>query len=477
MKRFLFAALVLICVCSIGQSQTGGTATTNPARGWWSHVQFLADDKLQGRDTGSEGHRAAAAYVAAAFEKAGLKPAGAAAGFMQSVKFISRRIIEEQSSLALVRDGKAESIVLGEEAVFGLRIEPAERIEAPIVFVGYGLSVPEMNYDDLKGLDLRGKVVLLLAGGPANIAGPLSSHYQSARWESLKRAGAIGVISIQNPKSSDIPWDRFKLARFQPALSLADSSLVETAGQQLAVTVNPAKAEKFFDGSGHTFQEILALSASGKPLPQFAIPARVRASVKVETMPIESENVVGLLPGSDPALKNECVVVSAHLDHLGTGQPINGDRIFNGAMDNASGVATLIETATTMHKAKKRLRRSVIFLAVTAEEKGLLGSRFFANRPTVPEASIVANLNTDMFLPLFPLRSLIVQGIEESDLALDLSRAAQSLGLDATSDPEPESVSINNSYNSGAAVFLNHATIKHGSSPPRKVHSFISGDG
>ena len=436
MKKPLLSLLLLLSLCQSMWAQ-GVTAPANPARDWWAHIQFLADDKLQGRDTGSEGHRLAAQYVADNFKGGGLKPAGID-GYIQPVRFHSRRIVEDQSRLALVRDGKAEPIILGDEATFGLRADLAPHVEAPIVFIGYGLTVPEMNYDDLKGLDLRGKVVLLLTGGPPTIPGPLLAHYQSTRWAGLKRAGVIGVISIQNPKGMDIPWDRAKLARFMPAMSLADATLDETAGQQLAVTVNPARAEKLFTGSGHTFAEILELANAGKQLPTFALPASVRATAKVATAEIESQNVVGILPGTDPKLKSEYVVITAHVDHVGVGQPINGDSIYNGAMDNASGVATLLETVATLHKTQKHFRRSIVFLVVTAEEKGLLGSRYYAAHPTVPAEAIAANVNIDMFLPLFPLHGLIVQGLEESNLADDLHSVGERLGIKILTDPEPE---------------------------------------
>lgn len=436
MTKLLLPLLLSLSLCQSIWAQ-GVVPPGNPAQSWWAHIQFLADDKLQGRDTGSEGHRVAAQYVADNFKRAGLKPAGTS-GYIQTVGLHSRRIVEEESSLALVRNQQAEPIILGDEATFSLRVNQAPHTEAPIVFIGYGLSVPEMNYDDLKGLDLRGKVVLLLTGGPPTIPGPLLAHYQSTRWAGLKRAGALGVISIANPKGMDIPWDRSKLARFMPAMALADASLDETVGQQLAVSINPARAEKLFTGSGHTFAEMLELANAGKQLPTFALPAAIRATVKMATSEIESQNVVGLLPGTDPKLKNEYVVVSAHLDHVGVGQPINGDSIYNGAMDNASGVATLLETALTLHRTQKHFRRPVIFLAVTAEEKGLLGSRYYAAHPTVPAAAIVANVNVDMFLPLYPLRGLIVQGLEESNLADDLRGVGGRLGIKILSDPEPE---------------------------------------
>jgi Zn-dependent M28 family amino/carboxypeptidase len=429
MPHMRFVCVVLLL------SGAAGVAAQIPAARWWEHVSFLAADRMKGRETGSAEHREAAEYVARHFKEAGLKPGGTD-GYLQPVSFKSRRIVEEKSSLAIVRGSSVVPVVLGDEATFNMRIDPAPGVEAPLVFAGYGLQVPESKHDDLAGLDLKGKVVLLLSGGPSSIPGPLLAHYQNTRWSYLKQAGAIGVVSIQNPKGQDIPWDRAKLARFLPSMTIADPALDDTTGQQLAVTVNPATAEKFFVGSGHTFTELLALSNAGQVLPRFAVPGSIRATVAVATESLTSDNVVGILPGVDPVLKNEYVVVSAHLDHVGVGT-MTGDAIYNGAMDNASGVATLIETASAA-AAKKTLKRSIVFLAVTAEEKGLLGSRYYANRPTVTASSIVADLNTDMFLPLFPLRSLIVQGLEESDLADDLRKAARPMGIEVYSDPEPE---------------------------------------
>jgi len=420
-------AAALVCV----------TVADGPAAKWWSHVRYLADDALQGRDTGSAGHRIAAEYVAGQFSVVGLRPAGSK-GFFQPVLFKQRRIDEARSRLTIVRaGGVGEVLTLGDDATIGLRNEPSAKVEAPIVFAGYGLRVPEAKYDDLAGLNLQGKIVLLVTGGPATIPGPLLAHYQSTRWSYLKSAGAIGVMAIRNPNGQDIPWDRSKLARFQPFLTLADPALDETQGEQIEVTINPASADKLFTGSGRSGKEIVALAEAGRELPRFDIPASLRAIVATRTTTVESDNVAAVLAGRDPKLKNEYVVITAHLDHVGKGQPINGDAIYNGAMDNASGVATLIETAAGA-AAKGGFRRSLLFVAVTAEEKGLLGSRFFANHPTVPREAIVANLNTDMFLPIFPLRSVIAQGLEESDLSDDLRRAAAPLKIQVLSDPEPE---------------------------------------
>ena len=408
-------------------------------RRWWSYVQYLADDKLEGRLTGSEGHHKAAEFVAAEFKRSGLDPAGTN-GYVQPVKFHSRVIKEDQSSLALVREGKTEPLKLGEDAIFSFRIEPAKSIEAPLAFVGYGLKVPEFKYDDLAGLDLRGKVVVYFYGGPANIPGALRSHYQALgeRWKVLKQAGAIGTIAIQNPKHMDIPWDRVALSRFQPSMSLADPLLDETRGQKFSATVNPARAEKLFASSGHSFDELLKLADDGKKLPTFALPAMIKAKVSFEPKEFESQNVVGVLPGSDPNLKNEYVVLSAHLDHLGIGEPINGDRIYNGAMDNASGVATILDVAASLHDSGKKTRRSLLFLALTGEEKGLLGSRYFVTHPTVKREALVADVNVDMFLPLFPLKVLTVLGLNDSDLGPLLRSIAEKEGIKVQGDLEPD---------------------------------------
>jgi Zn-dependent M28 family amino/carboxypeptidase len=223
--------------------------------------------------------------------------------------------------------------------------------------------------------------------------------------------------------------------RLAPAMSLADASLGDGAGLQVSVTFNPAHAEQLFEGSGHTFAELMTLAESRQPLPHFALQTAMQARVAVEARAVESENVVGLIKGSDPALADEHVVLTAHLDHVGVGAPVNGDAIYNGAMDNASGIATLIESASAI--AAARPRRSVLLVAVTAEEKGLLGSRYFARHPTVPRASIVANINMDMFLPLFPLKQLMVLGLDESDLGDDVRAVAQELGLGVLADPQP----------------------------------------
>jgi Zn-dependent M28 family amino/carboxypeptidase len=428
-----------LCAIAILTAATAARADEKLETRWFAHVEALANDGMEGRNTGSPGHRRAARYVAAQFQQAGLEPAGVG-GFIQPVRLKTRRIVEAKSGLALVRDGKVETLTLGEDANIGLRNDPAARVDAPLVFVGYGLRIPERQIDDLAGLDLKGAIVVHIGATPTSLPGPLQAHFGSTveRWKTYKAAGAIGVVVIPNPKSMDVPWARSTLARLQTAMSLADPEFDDLAGEQVSVLVNPAHADKILAGSGHTIAELLALVDAGKPVPSFALPARLQATMTVERAEVESQNVVGVLRGADAARRDEYVVVSGHLDHLGVGGAVNGDSIYNGAMDNAAGVGAMIEIARSLHDTGARPARSILFLATTGEEKGLLGSNYYASRPTVPASGIVANLNIDMFLPLFPMKSLMVLGLDESDLGQDIREVAKAAGLAVQADPAPQ---------------------------------------
>ena len=408
-------------------------------RSWWAHVQYLADDKLEGRDTGSAGHKLAAQYVAGEFERSGLKPGGTS-GYIQPVKFNISRIDEMASSLDLIRDGKAQPLKLGEDAAFSLRSGVAPAFEGAVVFAGYGFAVPEQKYDELAGLDVKGKVVVYLTGGPKSIPGELMSHYQSGeeRWKHLRSRGAVGMVVIANPKSMDVPWERAALSWFMPSMSLAAPSADDLEGVLVSVRFNAANADKLLAGSGHSIREILAAADSGQPLPKFPLAVRIRSKVAVKKSAVESQNVAGILPGMDPKLKDEYVIVSAHLDHIGVGEPIGGDKIYNGAMDDASGIASILEIARHLHHSKIKLKRSILFLAVTGEEKGLQGSRYFAVHPTVAAKSVVADINMDMFLPLYPLKYLVVYGLEETTLGDQMKAVAAEAGIELQKDPEPE---------------------------------------
>jgi Zn-dependent M28 family amino/carboxypeptidase len=433
MKKLLYASLV-IALSAIAQD----TQAHFDGKTWWDYVKVLAADNMEGRETGSPGLRKAEAYVVDQLKANGLQPAGEN-GFYQPAKFVSRQIVENGSSVILLRDGKSDPLTLGEDAIFSTRVDLAAEVQAPLVFVGYGLSIPEKNYDDLAGLDLNGKVAVLFSASPAEIPGPLASHYQTARerWKAFRAAGCVGIITLPNPASMDIPWSRISVNRAHPSMDLANPEFNETQGEKLALYFNPAHAEKLFEGSGHTFQEIADLGKDRKPLPTFPLHAAIKAVAKVDKKNIESRNIVAKLPGSDPQLKNEYVVLSAHIDHIGIGEPIDGDRIYNGAMDNASGSALLLDIASSLKKQPAALKRSLLFVFVTGEEKGLLGSKYFAAHPTVNPKSMVADINTDMFLPIVPLKTLTVYGLDESDLG-DLAReAAQARGFSVQADPEP----------------------------------------
>ncbi len=407
-------------------------------RAWWSHVQYLAGDSLEGRNVGTPGFDKAAEYVAKQFEQIGLKPAGNK-GYFQPLEFRTRRIDEAKSSLAIVVNGNVKPLKLGDDAAFSMRIEPAKNVEADVVFAGHGLRIPELGIDDLKGLDVKGKVVMVLSGAPRNVPGALAAHYRSNSefWKGLQAAGAIGTITFTDPTKTDYPWERAAAARGAVAMSLQDPATWETRDQKVSIILNPARVDQWLQGTGHTAQELMALAREQKPLPKFSLKVKVVSKPEYVTGQAESKNVAGLLVGSDPKLKNEYIVMTAHLDHLGLGAAVNGDRIYNGAMDNASGVATLIETAKAL-AAGPKLKRSVVFVAVTGEEKGLLGSKFYAAHPTVEKKQIVANLNTDMFLPIIPLHRLTVYGLDESDLGATLKRVADTFDVQVQPDPEPE---------------------------------------
>ncbi|MBS1855285.1 MAG: M20/M25/M40 family metallo-hydrolase [Acidobacteria bacterium] len=450
-KLLLFGAAVFSLAAAVDYTAEGDA--------WWAHIRFLADDALQGRDTGSEGYHKAVQYVATKMEQFGLRAAGSD-GYLQPVNFETRELVPAESSLALVRDGNEQKLSPA-EATMNARAD-AGTVEAPMVFAGYGLRIPEAHYDELAGLDLKGRIVVYVnAPGPVDAPGPVKSHAGSAaeRWETLRAAGAIGVAIIMNPRAPAVTGQpptngsgpaagrgaRGGAAGMgaagrgpQKVFLLADPALQEQAGQKVALTITRAGGEKFFIGSGHTYDEILALARDNRPLPKFPLAGTLRATTVVRTEKLEAPNLAGILPGSDPGLKNQYVILSAHLDHVGVGRPVNGDAIYNGAMDDASGIASILEIARIMKAEAMKPRRSVVFLAVTAEEKGELGSRYFAMHPTVPAKDIVADINLDMFMPLFDLKFVEVQGLGESTLGDNVREAAEPFGVTVQADKEPE---------------------------------------
>jgi hypothetical protein len=407
-------------------------------KSWWAHVQYLADDKLEGRHPGGAGFTLAAQYVENQFKTAGLQPAGTA-GFLQEVKFDVVQLDEASSSWKLEDDGSETEVQLGDDAILSAHVEGGEPVAAPAVFVGYGFAAPERGFDEFKNVDLRGKIAVAIGGQPVSIPAPICTYYQSfsERWKALRRAGAIGFVNIANPKLS-LPWERMVASRQRETLVLAGPELNEARGLKFAATINAAHADKFLAGSGHTIAELLALADVGQPLPKFQLPAKFVAHIAVKKLPqIAAPNIIGVLPGSDPQLAQEYVVLSAHLDHLGIGRPVNGDSIYNGAMDNASGIASLIEIAKQLGADANRPKRSILFAAWTGEESGMLGSQYFVAHPTVKRSGIVAVINMDMFLPLFPLHYLEVQGLGESSLGNDIRAVAQLNDIEVQFDKQP----------------------------------------
>ena len=425
-------------------------ASASEGKRWWSHIEFLADDALEGRNVGSAAFEKAATYVEGQFKDIGLKPGGVS-GYRQPVKFESRVLVPEQSKLAVLRSGVEEPLTLREDAVLSARGELDGSVEAPMVFVGYGLSIPEAKWDELAGLDLHGKIAVYVnTTAPVDVSDNVKSHVGSAgeRWAVLKKAGAIGVATFPNPRPpvgttpdaapAGAVSGRGGTQLPQPTVVLADRELQEQSGQTVSITATRRGAEKLLAGSGHTIDELEQLIGDKKPLPRFPLAGTLRVQAAVKRQTIDSENVIGIYEGSDPQLKTEYVVMSAHLDHVGLGRAITGDSIYNGAMDDASGVASAIEIARLLKESGAKPKRSILFMAQTAEEKGLLGSKYFTSRPTVPFDKLVADINLDMFLPLYPLKVIEVQGLTESSLGESVRAAARELGVDVQTDREPE---------------------------------------
>jgi hypothetical protein len=405
---------------------------------WWSDVSRLANDRMEGRMTGSPGYDRAAAYVISRLQAEGLKPAGIK-GYLQPVA-LQQQVVDQDSSQAelLGVDGSVTPLKVGDQILVTAGQGPRPKsVEAPLVFLGYGLHLPAQGHDDFAGQDLKGKIAVVISGGPADLPGALKSNARSERNKELARLGALGIISLTTPKQVEIVWERQKLLARGPGMYLADVKLRETGKPFFAATFDPAQSDVLFRGSGHGFGELAALADDSKPLPLFALPFHLKASVVARYSRLTSPNIAAVLEGGDPTLKSEYVAVSAHLDHLGIGAPINGKRIYDGAMDDASGVATVLDIAHRLRQGP-RPRRSILFLFFTAEEKGLLGSAYYARRPTVPKGSIVADLNFDMSLPLWSLKSVYAPGQNESTLGQDAQAVAASENLQMVPDPLPD---------------------------------------
>jgi len=419
------------------------TEPNDATKRWWGHIVALANDGMEGRDTGSEGYRKAERYVIAEFEKAGLKPAGEK-GFAQTAPLHEVRFQAAQSTVELVRADGVEKLQWLRQISVPARLGLPESLEGDLVFFGDGPAA------GAAAIDPTGKIAVQLpraarGAGVGAAAGAAPAVRGAGRGNAGARAGLAATIAIDTTGGAEPP-------RWPVAYSVA-MTLAGTAGRQgggngaLSFRFNPAFAEELFKGSGHTFAELQKLAADGKPLPQFTIPAKFHATMKVTSGDLSSDNVIGVLPGSDPKLADEYVVVSAHLDGYGIGEPWNGDKIYNGAFDDVAYVATLIEFAQKLHESGTKLRRSVLFLVVTGEEKGLLGSKYFAAHPTVAKEKLVADVNLDQLRPLFPLKTLTAIGLDESSLGQTVREVGGSMNIRIQPDPEPERRLITRSDN------------------------------
>jgi Zn-dependent M28 family amino/carboxypeptidase len=413
-------------------------APTKDTSAWWGHVKVLASDEYQGRLTGSPGYQQAATYVANSFRQFGLEPAGQN-GYFQTVDFQVQTVLPERSRVTLVKSAARHALSVGDDLVLSAGVLQRAKVAAPLIFAGYGIHLPEAGYDDFDGLAIKGAIVVYLVGGPAALTGAERAHaYAETLPHYLEQSGAVGVISIIAPRNREVPWARMKAASVQPGMLLADIALRRYRGPMFAASFNELAADQLFDRSGHRFAELTALADAHQPLPRFPLRARLEAKVATRHAKTSADNVVAELRGSDPAVAGEAIVLSAHLDHLGTGKPDHGDGVFHGAMDDATGVASLLEVARAMHVSGHRPRRSILFVAVSGEEKGLLGSRFFAAHPTRHASALVADINMDMFLPLFPLRHLVGFGADESSLGDDVRAIGAASGVELVPDPAPD---------------------------------------
>ena len=410
------------------------------------HLDFLADDARKGRMTGTEGYDDAAQYVARQFEALGLTPGGDE-GWYQNVPMLGRRLDIESAAVTVHKDAGDSELKWKEDFVMGGdEVRDQTSVTAEVVFAGYGVHAPEMGYSDYEGIDVRGKIVAVFGGAPERFPHNERAFYSSGRTkaEEMVRRGAVGRIGLRSRVDQKrVPWERLTLN----AGILQGMSWINLSGQvadyhpqiEGEATFSVPTAAELFEGAPITFEEALDAADAGRPL---STPLGVEVTLSQETSheQVESPNVIGVVPGSDPQLKDEYVVFSAHLDHVGVGAPVDGDDIYNGYYDNAMGVSLLIEAARAFAAMPEPPRRSILFIALTGEERGLIGSDYFAHYPTVPSDSLVANVNLDMPLLLYPLADVIAFGAEHSTLQQLIEPAVAAEDFALTPDPVPEEV-------------------------------------
>ena len=410
-----------------------------------AHMRYLADDRLQGRKPGTRGFEMASEYMASQFQKLGLRPGVNAQSYLQEVLIRNAKVQEEASSLKITRNAQTRTLTYGEDFFLQPNLmKPQSQVNAPVVFVGYGVSAPELKYDDYAQVDVNGKIVMYLAGAPTNFPDNERAYFTSelAKQSTAAAKGAVGVITVVAADANRTTWNAY-LKRNRSGINrwINSAGKVENYFPELQVigSVYQELAQQFFEGSNTTLINAYDQLKTGKTA-SMVLPVTLNMQVSSQYTTLKTNNIVGILPGSDPVLKNEYVIYAAHIDHLGITAPVNGDSINNGAHDNASGSAILLETARAYTNLPKAPKRSVIFLSCTGEEMGLIGSDYFANNPTVPQNSLVANLALDMPFFFYPLNDIIPHGIQHSSLRGPVEATANYLNIKITPDPAPEEV-------------------------------------
>jgi hypothetical protein len=414
-------------------------------------VNYLADDKLEGRETGTRGYDLAAEYAAKRFREIGLQPAGDNGTYFQNVPLLKATREAEGAALTVKRNGREIALRFREQFLPALNFNATEHaVEAPAVFVGQGVSAPELKHDDFAGLDVRGKIAVLFSGAPARFDNDRRAFYSSSREKLrvLAERGAVGVVFVNTPEDeARAPWVRGADNWQRAGMRLRD---VEGKGigtfpeLRAAANVSTAAADLIFADSPQPAAALFKAAEDGT-LKGFVLPGTLSLAARTKIEPVESRNIVAKLPGSDAALAAEHIVYTAHLDHIGIGAPVKDDkgvedRVYNGALDNALGVSIMFEAARILHAEKTAPKRSLLFIALTAEEKGLLGAEWFASNPTVAATSLVANVNMDMPVLLAPSKDVVPIGIEHSTLKSALDTAAKELSVGLSPDPFPEEV-------------------------------------
>ncbi len=408
-------------------------------------MTYLADDLLQGRAPGTTGFALASRYVETQFMAMGLLPGVDGKSYVQPLTLKKGVVTESKSSLTLTTKGKGEVLTCDEDFILQPNLVNGDsEVSGQLVFVGFGVHAPELGYDDYQKVDVKNKIVVFFNQAPESFPSNERAYFSSApvKYEEAVKRGAIGAIAMQLPGDSRTSWEAGFRRSKQGATRWADKQgKAQNTFEQLKViaTFNPEKAEKLFAASGKKLDAIIQGLKLGKPQ-TLALNMEANMKVATTTSTISSSNLVGVIPGTDPLLKNEYVVYVAHVDHFGIGVPVRGDSIYNGAHDNASGTAIALEIGRTFKRLSQPTKRSIIIAIVTGEESGLLGSDYFANNPTVPKESIVANFSMDMPFFFHPVLDIVPYGAQHSSLSKPLTAAANYLNLDIGPDPFPEQV-------------------------------------